>query len=215
MLHYRGKDVATAGKVLVISELLSKINYVEVKDFLLALFPDSNQFFLLPSTESRDLPLSAMSVEQIEAVIFKKESNENRIIVAGDFKLEFNSLKAIVNSVEDEEQTPAQLKLKEFVRLQTIEAIASNALKRFGMYTDPVSKRPLLLLDNRIVFTTDKARVKAAAHRLGVAYPKCKAVLEISPTGRVRRHIEEPIDSDDDFSTLFTKRPPPHSDSEN
>ena len=71
MLHYRGKDVVTAGKVLVISELLSKINNVEVKDFLLALFPDSNQFFLLPSTESRDLPLSAMSVEQFEAVIFK------------------------------------------------------------------------------------------------------------------------------------------------
>ena len=78
MLHYRGKDVVTAGKVLVISELLAKITYVEVIDFLLALFPDSNQFFLLPSTDSRDLPLSAMSIEQIEAVIFKKQSNENR-----------------------------------------------------------------------------------------------------------------------------------------
>ena len=90
MLHYRGKDVVTAGKVLVISELLSKINYVEVKDFLLALFPDSNQFFLLPSTDSRDLPLSAMSVEQIEAVIFK--NNPTKTEPSSQAILSWNSI---------------------------------------------------------------------------------------------------------------------------
>ena len=81
MLHFRGKDLVVSGKVLIISELLSKINYVELKEHLLAVYPSKDQIFLLPSTDTVDLPLSSMSVEQIEGVIFKKQSNEVRAIV--------------------------------------------------------------------------------------------------------------------------------------
>ena len=94
MVHFRGKDLVVSGKVLTISELLSKVNYVELKDYLLAVYPSKDQIFLRPSNETEDLPLSSMSLEQIEHVIFKKHSNEVRAIIAGDFKLDYDTLKA-------------------------------------------------------------------------------------------------------------------------
>ena len=46
MVHFRGKDLVVSGKVLTISELLSKVNYVELKDYLLAVYPSKDQIFL-------------------------------------------------------------------------------------------------------------------------------------------------------------------------
>ena len=76
--------------------------------------------------------------------------------------------------------------------MQILEAIASNALKKFGSYVDPMTNKHILLLDNRKVFSTDRAHVKAAANRMGVPFPKCKPVMDLSPARRPRRQIEEP-----------------------
>ena len=71
-IHFRGKDFIVAGRVLIISEFLSKVNYVELRDYLLAVFPSKDQFFLVTSIDSNDLLLNHMSMEQIESVILKK-----------------------------------------------------------------------------------------------------------------------------------------------
>ena len=97
MVHFRGKDLVVSGKVLTISELLSKVNYVELKDYLLAVYPSKDQIFLMPSNETEDLPLSSMSLEQIEHVIL-------RAIIAGDFKLDYDTLKASFLSTEEDDQ---------------------------------------------------------------------------------------------------------------
>jgi len=87
-------------------------------------------------------------------------------------------------------------------------------LKKFGTYTDAETKRPLLLLDNRKVFTTDKTRVKAAANRNGVPMPSCSRAPETAPSGRIRRHIEDCAESDDDDIFQQPKNPPADSESE-
>ena len=189
MLHFRGNDLVVGGKVLAISELLNKVNYVELKDYLLELFPSKDQLFLLPSSSSEDFTLSKLSVEQIKSVIFKKQSNEVRAIVAGDFKLDYDTLKASFLSVEEEEQSCLRNKIRDFAHKHILEVIAANALKRFGTYVDPTSNKRLLLLDNKKVFTTDKARVKAAANRTGVTMPSTSQFVQFSPAGRIRRHI--------------------------
>ena len=121
---------------------------MELKDYLLELFPSKDQLFLLPSTDSEDFPLSKLSVEQIKSVIFKKQSNEVRAIVAGDFKLDYDTLKASFLSVEEEEQSCLQNEIRDFAHKHILEAIAANALKRFGTYLDTRTKKPLLLSDN-------------------------------------------------------------------
>ena len=211
MLHFRGKDLVVSGKVLTISELLSKVNYVELKDYLLAVYPSKDQLFLVPSTEV-DLPLSLMSIEQIESVIFKKQSNEVRTIVAGEFRLDYDTLKASFLSAEVEDQSGLENQIRDFAHRHVIEAIAANALKKFGTYTEAETKRPLLLLDNRKVFTTDKTRVKAAANRNGVPMPSCSRAPETAPSGRIRRHIEDCAESDDD--DIFQQPKNPQADSE-
>ena len=125
MVHFRGKDLVVSGKVLTISELLSKVNYVELKDYLLAVYPSKDQIFLIPSTETEDLPLSSMSLEQIEHVIFKKQSNEVRAIVAGDFKLDYDTLKASFLSTEEDDQPGLLNQIRDFAHRHVIEAIAS------------------------------------------------------------------------------------------
>ena len=215
MLHFRGKDLVVAGKVLTISELLSKVNYVALKDYLLAVYPSKEQLFLIPSVEALDLPLSSMSLDQIEQVILKKQSNEVRAIVAGDFKLDFDTLKASFLSVEEEDQQGLLNQITDFAHRHVLEAIAANALKRFGTYPDPSTNKPLLLLDNRKVFTTDKARVRAAANRGGVPMPVCSTILETSPAGKVRRYIEDPPESDEEELARPSKKPSHDSDSEN
>ena len=214
MVHFRGKDLVVSGKVLTISELLSKVNYVELKDYLLAVYPSKDQIFLMPSNETEDLPLSSMSLEQIEHVIFKKHSNEVRAIIAGDFKLDYDTLKASFLSTEEDDQPGILNQIRDFAHRHVIEAIASNALKRFGTYADPATKKPLLLLDNRKVFTTDKTRVKAAANRNGVLMPSSSGSLEMSPAGRIRRHIDDLPESDEEDFSLPTKKQQPDSESE-
>jgi hypothetical protein len=141
MLHFRGKDLVVAGKVLVISELLTKANFVDLRDYLLEIFPSKDQLFLIPSTDSEDLPLSCMTVEQIESVIFKKQSNEVRTIIAGDFKMDFDTLKARHESVNEDEQFGVVNEIRDFAHKHILEAVASNALKRFGTYSDPQTKK--------------------------------------------------------------------------
>jgi hypothetical protein len=87
-------------------------------------------------------------------------------------------------------------------------------LKRFGTYADPATKKPLLLLDYRKVFTTDKTRVKAAANRNGVLMPSSSGSLEMSPAGRIRRHIDDLPESDEEDFSLPTKKQQPDSESE-
>ena len=109
-----------------ISELLAKIYYVEKKYFLLEVFLDSSQIFLIPLNDSVDLPLNRMFAEQIESIVFefKKHSNENRTIIAGDFKLEFDNLKAVFNLMDEVVQGEVEKKICELTHLQILEAIA-------------------------------------------------------------------------------------------
>ena len=84
-------------------------------------------------------------MEQIESVIFKKQSNEVRAIIAGDFKLDYDTLKSSFLSVEEEEQPCLQNEIRDFAHKHILEAIAANALKRFGTYVHPTSNKRQLL----------------------------------------------------------------------
>ena len=89
---------------------MTKVNFVDLRDYLLENFPSKDQLFLLPSVDSDDLPLSRMTVEQIESVIFRKQSNDVCSIVAGDFKLDFDTLKASHESVDEDEQFGVEMR---------------------------------------------------------------------------------------------------------
>ena len=97
------KKLITVGKVLTITDILLKINYVDVLQYLQATFPSTDQIYLMPDVNGQDLPLSFMSIHQFEAVVLRKQSNKVRAIISGDLRLEFDVLKAYFISAEDDE----------------------------------------------------------------------------------------------------------------
>ena len=72
LLHFRSKEFIIIGKLLVSSEKLLKINYADLQEHLVKFFPSTDQIFMMPSVDSHDLPLSVMTLDQIEAVLTKK-----------------------------------------------------------------------------------------------------------------------------------------------
>ena len=79
----------------------------------------------------QDLPLSSVAIDQIEAVVLKKQSNEVRAIIFGDFRLEFDVVKASFISAGDDQKSAIKNKIKTLAQTLIMEAIASNALKKF------------------------------------------------------------------------------------
>ena len=220
LLHFRAKDFIVMEKLLVISEILAKINYVDLQEHLLNFFPSAHQVFMMPSVDSHDLPLSMMSFDQIEAVITKKQSNEVRSIIPGDSKADFESLKTSFASANAEEKLDVENQFRAFAHKHTLQAIASNALKKFATYFDTASNQQVLLLDNRKVFTIDKSRVKIAANRAGntiarsLLLPISEKANEKTPAGKPRRTIEETQESGEDSSEDESKPTEPEYDSE-
>ena len=86
--------------------------------------------------------------------------------------------------VADEEKSLLENEIRSAAHRYTLEAITSNALTKLtlAMYWEPDVKKFILLLDNRKIFTSDKAKV--TTNPLGFA-----------PSGRLRRRIEESKES--------------------
>ena len=206
LVHFSGKQRVFKGRVIVVSEVLSKTNFVDFLNYLNATFASTDQIFMMPGLESEDLPLTKMSVEQITSVVLKKQSNEVRAIVPGEGKEHFDTLHATFLSASDEDKPFLENEIRSASHRYTLEAIASNALKKFAMYWEPDLKKFILLLDNRKVFTSDKAKVKTSANKSGSR--SAKALLASTPTnpsdttpsGRPRRRIEDSKESGEDSS---------------
>ena len=220
LLHFRGKDTVVMGKLITVSELLLKANYVEVQQYLTETFCSADQIFVVPSINDQDLSLSVMSVEQIDNVVLKKQSNEVRPIIPENAKEEWDILKAAFNSVPESEKPTIENNIRSFAHRYILEAIAANALKKIAIYSDPAVKRPFLLLDNRKVFTSDKTKVKTAANRSGNSMARAmlqstkKADVQLSPAGKPRRQIQEVQESDEESSEQSYKPSNQNSDSE-
>ena len=221
LLHFRGKDTVVMGKLINISELLGKANYVEVQHYLTETFSSAEQIFVVPAVNDQDLPLSAMSVEQIDGVVMKKQSNEVRPIIPENAKEEWDILKAAFNSVPDSEKPAVENNIRSFAHRYILEAIAANALKKFAVYSDATAKKLFLLLDNRKVFTSDKTKVKTAANRAGNTVARAllqstrKTDLLLTPAGKPRRQIQDAQESDEEGSEDSYKPSHQSSDSEN
>ena len=206
LLHFSGKERVFKGRVIVVSEILSKTNFVDFLAYLNATFPSTDQIFMMPGLESEDLPLTKMSVDQITSVVLKKQSNEVRAIVPGEGKEHFDTLHATFLSASDEDKPFLENEIRSASHRYTLEAIASNALKKFAMYWEPDLKKFILLLDNRKVFTSDKAKVKTSANKSGSRLAKSLLAntltnpLGTTPSGRLRRRIEESKESGEDSS---------------
>ena len=223
LLHFSGKERVFKGRVIVVSEILSKTNFVDFLAYLNATFPSTDQIFMMPGLESEDLPLTKMSVDQITSVVLKKQSNEVRAIVPGEGKEHFDTLHATFLSASDEDKPFLENEIRSASHRYTLEAIASNALKKFAMYWEPDTiasnalkkfamywepdlKKFILLLDNRKVFTSDKAKVKTSANKSGSRLAKSLLAntltnpLGTTPSGRLRRRIEESKESGEDSS---------------
>ena len=220
LLHFRGKDTVVMGKLITVSELLLKANYVEVQQYLTETFCSADQIFVVPSINDQDLSLSMMSVEQIDNVVLKKQSNEVRPIIPENAKEEWDILKAAFNSVPESEKPTIENNIRSFAHRYILEAIAANALKKIAIYSDPVVKKPFLLLDNRKVFTSDKTKVKTAANRAGNSMARAmlqstkKTDVQSSPAGKPGKQIQEVRESDVESSEESYKPSNQNSDSE-
>ena len=76
-------------------------------------------------------------------------------------------MKALFLSANTEDKHDLEIQVKAFAQKHTLQAIASNALKKFATYFDTISNQQVLLLENRKVFTISEFRIKIAANRDG------------------------------------------------
>ena len=88
-------------------------------------------------------------------------------IIPGDSKTELDTSKALFVSANTEDKQDVENQVKAFAHKNTVQAIASNTLKKIATYFHPASNQQVLIFDNRKVFTIDKSRVKIAANRAG------------------------------------------------
>ena len=147
-------------KRILISALLLKGDKVDVEEFLKDTFPRKSQIILAPYYGGTSFSLNDISYQELEDIAIFKPSNEPQAIISQHNADEYNSHRlAYVNAVPDEKSTSLDL-LRDFLHNAVLENLSSSIHKEFASYHHPVEDQRLLLLGNRKIYTTDKAKIQ-------------------------------------------------------
>ena len=118
----------------------------------------------------------------------------------------YESLRNGYLSANDDEKHSSLNMSTDFVHHELFENIASNIHKGFASWT-AADVGPLLLLNNRKVYSTDQSKCKAVTNRNKKSInTQARSRLpptqrEFTPAGKPRRHISDSEPSDDDFQS--------------
>ena len=160
ILHYFGQEVFTMAKKILISALLLKGDKVDVEEFLKDTFPRKQQIILAPYYGGTSFSLNDISYQELEDISIFKPSNEPQAIIGQHNADEYNTHRlAYVNAPPDEKSTSLD-SLRDFIHNAVLENLSSSIHKEFASYHHQVQNQRLLLLGNRKVYTTDKAKIQ-------------------------------------------------------
>ena len=114
---------------------------------------------------------------------------------------------------ETDSSPQAMSELLQLCFRSVLEAIACSSIKKGALFTNPFTQKPILLLGNRSLFITDKARVnsavakekkarKSAAKAATSGRPKKDNAPPLNPQGKPRRTISDDEEEEALLSTV-------------
>jgi len=159
ILHFYGLEVLTAAKRVSVSNLLLKVDKVDVEDFLKATFTNKKQVILAPYHGGSYFSLNDIPFEALEEICVFKPSSEPSSIIAAHNEEEYNIRRISFVTANPDGKASALNSFRDFVFTAVLENIAANIHKEFASYFNPMDELQLLLLGNRKVYSTDKQKI--------------------------------------------------------
>ena len=160
IIHYYGMEILTMAKKILISALLVKADKMDVEEFLRATFTSKKLVILAPCYGGNAFSLEDISFEDLEEILVFKPPSEPAPIVGSHNLEEYNTLRLAHNSANGEGRASSLENLRDFAFKAVMENLAASIHKEFASYFDPVQKQQLLLLGNRKVYSTEKAKIQ-------------------------------------------------------
>ena len=160
ILHFYGLEVLTMAKRVSVSNLLLKVDKVDVEDFLKATFTDKKQVILAPYHGGSYFSLNDIPCEALEEICVYKPSSEPSSIIAAHNEEEYNVKRISFVTANPDGKASALNSFRDFVFTAVLENIAANIHKEFASYFNPMDELQLLLLGNRKVYSTDKQKIQ-------------------------------------------------------
>lgn len=206
ILHYWGIEIVTPAKRFSVSSFLQQHSKADVLEFLHATFPDKRQIILVPSGNGNNSSLDTYSFETLEEIVHFKPQVESVPIIHDGNRLAYESLRNGYLSANDDEKHSSFNMITDFVHHELFENISSNIHKGFASWT-AADVGPLLLLNNRKVYSTDQSKCKAVSNRnKKTVNTQARSRLpptqrNLTPAGKPRRHISDSEPSSDDLQS--------------
>ena len=204
ILHYWGIEIVTPAKKFSVASFLQKHSKMDVLEFLQATFRDKRQIILIPSSNGDNSSLDSYSFETLEQIVHFKPQVESSSIIHDGNRQGYESVRGGYLAASEAEKPSFLVLIKDFVHHELFENISSNIHKGFASWT-AADVGPLLLLNNRKVYSIDQNKCKATINREKrnrntQARAKLPSVQrELTPAGKPRRHISDSEPSGDDF----------------
>jgi len=126
ILHFYGLEVLTMAKRVSISNLLLRVDKVDVEDFLKATFINKRQVILAPYHGGSSFSLNDISFEALEEICVYKPSSEPSPIVATHNEEEYNVKRLSFVTAGPDDKTSALNNFRDFVFTAVLENIAAN-----------------------------------------------------------------------------------------
>ena len=167
ILHYWGIEIVTPAKKFSVASFLQKHSKMDVLEFLQATFPDKRhaQIILIPSRNGDNSSLDSYSFEALEQIVHFKPQVESASIIHVDRNRQgYESLRGDYLAANDAERPSFLVFIKDFVHQELFENISSNIHKGFASWT-AADVGPLLLINNRKVYSTDQSKCRATINR--------------------------------------------------
>ena len=137
---------------------------MDVLEFLQATFPDKRQIILIPSSNGDNSSLDSYSFEALEQIVHFKPQVESASIIHDGNRQGYESLRGDYLAANDAERPSFLVFIKDFVHQELFENISSNIHKGFASWT-AADVGPLLLINNRKVYSTDQSKCRAMINR--------------------------------------------------
>ena len=200
--NYEGHTVVQC-KIMDFS-VLKSFDAKQVFETLTTYFIDSDMLVIAHSDSPQPIPMHQMTLEALDAAMQSRLRSEPQPLLGDEHKNVYDDLKAMVEAGDDS-SPQAMVELLQLCFRSVLEAISCASIKKGALYTNPFTQKPILLLGNRGLFITDKARVNAALGREKKAKkaaakaakaatsgkPKKDTAPVLNPQGKPRRTISD------------------------
>ena len=164
ILHNWGIEIVTPAKKFSVASFLQKHSKMDVLEFLQATFPDKRQIILIPSSNGDNSSLDSYSFEALEQIVHFKPQVESASIIHDGNRQGYKSLREDYLAANNAERPSFLVFIKDFVHQELFENISSNIHKGFASWT-AADVGPLLLINNRKVYSTDQSKCRATINR--------------------------------------------------